>query len=87
MDSQRLSKLTNSNYWTFDYILEVLALQDKIDEKSYDLLMELKSKRNKYYHNGKQITREDADRCLKYVVKSLVDRINPYVHLSSDQML
>lgn len=87
IDSQRLGKLINSNYWTFDYVLEVLTLQDKIDENSYDLLMELKSKRNKYYHNGKQVIREDADRCLKYTVKLLVDRIYPHIRLSSDLML
>lgn len=83
LDQERISKLSNSNQWTIDYILEVLNLQDKIDENSYDLLMDLKRKRNKFYHNGKQIIKEDADKCLKYAARKLAEKIKP--HLSSSQ--
>ncbi len=87
IDHERLSKLNNLGQWTIDYILEVLSLQDKIDENSFDLLMELKRKRNKFYHNGKQVTKEDADRCLKCAMKLVVEKINLYIKLSDNLML
>lgn len=86
IDTERLSKLTNVNQWTIDYVLEVLNLQNKIDENSYDLLMELKRKRNKYYHSGKQVMKEDADRCLNYAMRLLVEKIQQHTN-SSDNPL
>ena len=87
IDHERSSKLNNPNQWSIDYVLEVLELEDKINENSYDLLMELKRKRNKFYHNGKQMTKDDADRCLQYARKLLVDKISPHVSLSRNLML
>ena len=87
IDHERFSKLTNSGQWTIDFVLESLNLQDKIDENSYDLLMDLKRKRNKFYHNGKQIMKDDADRCLRYARMLLVDKISQHVHLSVNLML
>ena len=87
IDHERLSKLTNSSQWTIDYVLESLSLQDKIDENSYDLLMDLKRKRNKFYHNGKQIMRDDADRCLKYAMGLLGEKIKPHIRISNNLIL
>lgn len=77
IEHDRLSKLSNPNQWTIDYILEVLNLQNKIDENSYDLLMELKRKRNRFYHSGKQVTKDDAELCFRYAMKLLVEKMIP----------
>ena len=84
---QRLSKLANPNQWTIDYVLEILNLQDKIDKNSYDLLMELKGKRNKFYHQEKQITKDTANRCLNYALRLLVEKIYPHIVMSNNLML
>jgi len=39
------------------------------------LLMELKKKRNKFYHSGKQVTKEDTERCIDYASKLLNEKI------------
>ena len=87
IDHERSSKLTNPNQWSIDYVLEVLELENKIDENSYDLLMELKRKRNKFYYNGKQVAKDDADRSLQYAKKLLVNKISHHIHLSDNLML
>lgn len=68
---KRFNKLTNPGLWTFDHILETFNLSGGIDEPSYVLLIELKRKRNNFYHGGKQITKNDAERCLEYAIKIL----------------
>ena len=83
----RLYKLTKSNQWTIDHILEVFNLQGKIDKITYDNVMDLKKKRNKFYHNGEQVTKEDADTCIKYAMRLLGDKIRLHVSLSDDLML
>ncbi len=55
--------------------LESLSLQGTIKEPNYDLLMELKKKRNKFYHSGKQVTKEDTERCIDYASKLLNEKI------------
>ena len=84
IDPDRLFKLSTSGRWSIDHVLEVLELQDNIDESSYDLLMELKRKRNKFYHNGKQVTRDDADRCLEYAMRLLVGKITLHIDVSDN---
>lgn len=64
LDHERSGKLTNPNQWSIDYIIEVLNLNDEVDDNEYELLMELKSKRNKFYHRGKQVNKDDAERGL-----------------------
>ena len=54
---------------------------------SYDLLMELKGKRNKFYHSGKQVTEDDADRCLKYAMRLLADKIALHIDVSDNLLL
>lgn len=87
IDHDRLSKLINPNQWTIDYVLESLSLQNEIDENSYDLLMDLKSKRNKFYHNGKQIMRDDAERCLKYAMNLLDEKIKQQIRIAGSIIL
>ena len=76
VDEERLGKLTNPSQWSVDFILEVLNLGGEIDDDSYDLLMELKKKRNRFYHRGKQVVKEDAERCLGYAHRILIEKIS-----------
>lgn len=76
VDEERLGKLTNSSQWTIDFVLEVLNLGNEIDDITYDLLMELKRKRNRFYHRGKQVAKEDAERCLSLAKQILNSKIS-----------
>jgi len=76
IDEERLGKLTNSNQWSIDFIFEVLNLDGEIDDNFYDLLMELKKKRNRFYHRGKQVDIEDAKRCLTVSHQILLIKIS-----------
>ena len=87
IDHERFSKLINPNQWTIDSVLEFLSLQEEIDETSYDLLMDLKKKRNKFYHNGKQIIKGDAERCIKHAMGLLTKKIKRQIHISNDLVL
>lgn len=73
LDHERSGKLTNPNQWSIDYIIEVLNLSGDIDDNEYELLMELKVKRNKFYHRGKQVIREDAERGLT-ITRSILSK-------------
>lgn len=87
IDHERFSKLINPNQWTIDYVLEFLSLQGEIDDISYDLLMDLKRKRNKFYHNGKQIIKDDAERCIKHAMRLLSKKIKLQIVISNDLIL
>ena len=87
INGKRLSKLTKSNQWTFDHVLESLNLHDKIDKSSYGALMELKKNRNKFYHKGDHIMQDDAERCLRYAMKLLDEKIKPHVCISNNLVL
>ena len=78
---RRLSRLQ------IDTILTILESQDKIDKKSYETVMNLKGKRNMYYHQRKQVTREDAECCIGYALKLRAEKIVPYICLSENLML
>lgn len=70
-DHERMSKLLNPSQWSIDYLLEVLNMNGEINETEYDIFMEMKNKRNKFIHQGKQIAKEDAERCLN-IAKEIV---------------
>ena len=76
VDGERLGKLTSSAQWSIDSILEVLNLNGEVDDENCDLLMELKKKRNRFYHRGKKVSKEDSERCLAYARKILVLKIS-----------
>ena len=84
--NNRLKKL-NSIQRSIDSILQILRLLEEIDEKSYARLMKLKNKRNEFYHNGKQVIRNDADSCIKYARKLVDDEINKHISISSNLMV
>ncbi len=79
LDSDRFSKLTNTAQWSIDYILESLNLMEQINDNEYDVLMELKRKRNKFYHSGKIVSKEDAERCLDFIVIILDEKLKPII--------
>lgn len=79
LENDRFSKLTNTAQWSIDYILESLNLMEQINDNEYDLLMELKRKRNKFYHSGKSVSKEDAERCLDFIVTILDEKLKPII--------
>lgn len=79
LESDRFSKLTNTALWSIDSILESLNLMEQINDNEYDLLMELKRKRNKFYHSGKIVSKEDAERCLNFIVTILDEKLKPII--------
>lgn len=54
--------------WTIGQFLEVLHLSKKITKKQYKLFMEMKKKRDKFVHEGKQISKENAQKSFKTCV-------------------
>ncbi|MBN4046274.1 hypothetical protein JYT57_01200, partial [Nitrosarchaeum koreense] len=76
LDHERYAKLTNSAQWSFDYVVEALNLNGRIDDQEYDFLMELKRKRNKMYHSGKIVSQEDAKRGLGFITNILKTEIS-----------
>jgi len=73
LDNDRVSKLLNTVQWSTDYLLEVLSLSGDLSDLEYDTFMDMKGKRNKFIHFGKQIAKEDAERCLS-LAKDIVTR-------------
>lgn len=74
-------------YRTIGCILEELCKQNKINKKDCKILEDLRKKRNKVYHNGEQVTKEDAGNCLKHTMKILRKRIKETAGISEDQMI
>ncbi len=79
LNKKRIKKLTNSNLWHMDHILEVLNLLGKIDNNTYKLLMNLKSKRNKFIHDGKAVEKEDAKKALDLAISILRNKIKEII--------
>ena len=76
-DKKRLDKLLNQ--WSIDYVLESLNIIEKINNEDYKLLMELKKKRNGFYHGkDKQISKEDAGKCLNLVRKIISKKLDTH---------
>ena len=68
---KRKDKLTNSTLWSIDYVIQTLAINGVIEDNEYRLLMDLKTKRNNFIHNGQKITKDDAENCLR-IAESVV---------------
>ena len=75
ISKKRKKKLTNSLLWHTDHILESLNIAGKIDDQTYETLMNLKSKRNKFVHEGKAIEKEDAEKVLTLAIQILRNKI------------
>lgn len=71
LDHNRISKLLNPGQWSIDYLIEVLNMEGDIEEHEYDVYMDLKRKRNDLIHFGKQIRKDDAEKCVD-VAKSIM---------------
>ncbi len=76
LDKKRLNKLLDSNRWSIDRKLEILNLFEEINEDNYKLIMELKKKRNDFYHGKEQISKEDSVNGLKLAGKIIDDKLN-----------
>ncbi len=65
-----------SDYWSTDRTIEILNLMEKND-KQYNDLMDLKSKRNKGIAHGKkvEIKKDDADKCFNVAFLFLKEKI------------
>ena len=50
-------------YWDINNVIEVLNLTGTIDQKIYDGISSLKKIRNRLYHKGSEVSKEDAIRC------------------------
>jgi hypothetical protein len=61
---KRKDKLTNTILWGTDYILESLNINGKIDNDTYNSLIELKSKRNNFVHKAKLIDKPTSEKLL-----------------------
>ena len=85
--SNKCLKKPNSKQQSLNSVLKHLCRQNEIDKNSYDRIMELKKKRNEFYHNGMHIQKVDADCCIKYATKLLVEKISPYINLSDSLIL
>lgn len=77
VDKQRLRKT-----WSIDYVIEALDRTKKINEEDYNLLMELKKERNKFYHGGHQMPKEDAVKCLKLARKIITNKLSSFADLN-----
>lgn len=65
VEQDRLRKLLRSPSWTTDHFLEVLSLSERLEKDEYKEYMRLKRIRNEIVHEGKRVTQEDAEACLK----------------------
>ena len=79
-------KKSNSSQQTINSILKDLHSQNKIDKNPYDRLMELKNKRNDFYHNGMQIMKNDAESCIKCATELLDNKINKHITISNNML-
>jgi len=79
LKKKRREKLTNSHLWHADHILEALNMLGKLDDDTYDLLMTLKSNRNKFIHEGAPIKEENAKKALDFAILILRGKINEIV--------
>jgi len=75
VDGNRTSKLMDTNRWSADHLVEVLNLDGIIKEEDYDKFMDMKRKRNRFIHQGKQLFREDATQCFNMAKAIVVNRI------------
>lgn len=64
LDKDRKSKLLSPGQWSLDYVVEVLNVTCDITEQQYKEFMELKKERNGYVHEGRAISKENAEKSL-----------------------
>lgn len=57
------NKKNRLRYWDLNNVIEVLNLTETVDQKIYDGISSLKKIRNRLYHKGSEVSKEDAIRC------------------------
>lgn len=72
---KRKKKLTEGIFWGIDTILETLNLGGNIDKNTYDLLMQLKKKRNKFVHEGIPIDQLSSEKLLNFCSDIVKDNL------------
>jgi hypothetical protein len=78
---KRGKKLGNPNLWSIDSVIESLNLSGMLDDNRYALLMDLKTKRNRFVHRGWNITKEYADKCIVLATSIVRDDLSALVGL------
>ncbi|NIP61283.1 MAG: hypothetical protein GWN01_10265 [Nitrosopumilaceae archaeon] len=79
LSKKRIDKLTNSNQWSIDYIIEVMNLSKQLENVDYDLLMRLKRKRNRFYHDGEHVSKEESVACYDFATKVMREKLHSIV--------
>ncbi len=75
INGKRKEKLENSVRWSADYIIETLNLLNVVPDENYKQLMRLKKKRNKIVHEGREITKIEAEECLNVAKFILIEEL------------
>lgn len=63
VNSLEKNKKKRLRHWDINNVIEVLYLTKKIDQKIYRDISSLKNIRNRLYHKGSEVSKEDAIRC------------------------
>lgn len=63
VNSLEENKKKRLKYWGINNVIEVLYLTEKIDQKIYLYISSLKKIRNRLYHKGSEVSKEEAIRC------------------------
>ncbi len=85
MSNRRKDKLTNPALWNIDSILEVLNLSGKLDDEGYELLRDLKNKRNNFVHRGRLIDKESAKELLNFSYVIVKNELFDFLNLENKQ--
>lgn len=65
---ERKNDMYNTIKWDFYHRLELLSYAENINDYDYKLLRELNNKRNKLIHSGEEVSKEDVEKLLNFVL-------------------
>lgn len=75
ISDKRIKKLARSSLWTADDKLETLNLMDLFVNERYNEVIRLKKIRNNIVHEGRNVTKQEAEECLRFslgIIKEVV---------------
>ncbi len=81
----RKRKLKNPVQWGTDHILETLNLAGKLDDESYELLIDLKNKRNRFVHKGEAIDKPTSEKLLNFSFKIVESKLSQHFDCTLDE--
>ena len=84
LTGKRKKKLIDSILWGTDYILETLNLNGNIDKETYDLIMDLKKKRNKFIHEGQLMDQSSSEKLLNFCRDRVKDNLSKVITIDND---